>query len=286
MSDKRKEFRRFSAVMFWSLSFLVVVICAVIALDEISSQVKVPNDQPFNYDSVALSVKQQIDSLTGAHDSLPAIEKKIFITGDEYLPKEIHDSLFSFEINYDSTKNRIGEWNKYVRSVVIYRLSDHKKIQAVYPPEKFSFESYHVPITVEDMNFDGYSDFRVLDFVMMYGQSSYHFWLYNPKKERFEPDTSLARTFCATFDQKNKMIYSRERLSGPFDEINQTFTWENNKLVLQEEEEFFTSLNDSTPYTITMKKRINGKLVERTADFSDPPITNVGSVIYDWDKLK
>jgi hypothetical protein len=223
MSDKHKV-SRFSTVMFWSLSFLVVVIGAVIALDEISSEVKVPNDQPFNYDSVALSVKQQIDSLTGSHDSLPAIEKKIFITGDEYLPEEIHDSLFSFEINYDSTKNRIGEWNKYLRSIAIYRLSDHKKIQTIYPPEKFPFETYHVPITVEDMNFDGYNDFRVLDFVMMYGQSSYHFWLYNPKKGQFEPNPALAETSSAEFDQQTKTIYSRCRGAGPFDEINQTFT--------------------------------------------------------------
>ena len=277
MSDKRKDFRHIFMVKFLGPLLIVLTIGGALVIDEISPDKK----------NAGANVPQQENQMISVidNDSVPAIKKYIFIVGDEYHPEEIHDSLFSFEINYDSTKNGIGEWDNFIKSVGIILLLDHKKIQTITSPESYTFESYSIPITVEDMNFDGYNDFRVLDFVMMYGQSFYHFWLYNPKKGLFEPNTSLTRTVSPRFDPETKKIYSSCRGAGPFDIINQTYTWGNKTLVLQEEDELFTIL-DSVPYAITMTKRINGKLVIRSKNFADPPITNSGQVIFDWDKLK
>lgn len=285
MSDKRKGFRNFSLVLFYIFSLLAVIACALISIQVARNREKV-HTRPLNYDSLARLAKQEIDSFakrTGIH---LASEKRITIVGDVYHPTEIRDSLFALHIYYDSTKNGIGEWQHHVKSVNVSYLADPTKKQTLLMPEVFPFESYHIPVVMEDMNFDGYSDFRVLDFVMMYGQSSYHYWLYNPVKDAFEPDTVLEKTSSPHFDPQTKTVFSSCRGAGPFDEVNETFTWGEGKLVLQEREEFITKHDYQNTYIIAMTKRINGKLVERTGEFAEPPITSTGQPIYDWEKLK
>lgn len=286
MPDKRKWFRHLSTVSFWALVLIVFAATVAIGIYEMT-YLEASHNRLINYDSVALSVKQQIAALTGSQDSVVAKNKYPIITGDEYHPTEIHDSLFSFEIAYDSTKDGIGEWKNFVKSIAVFRFSDHKKIQAVVPTEKWQFTSSIIPIVVEDMNFDGYNDFRVMTFRMTRGQTFHDFWLFDPKNGKFEADTFLSNNMWdVEFNHKEKTVISNQRLAGgPFNQINEVYSWENRKLILQHKEEC-----DQNPFgedaILTMTRWSNGKLIERTKHFDTIPISKTGQVIYNWEKLK
>jgi hypothetical protein len=282
MSDKRKGFRHLFTLGFFATVLILIggfmawcayyFIVLFIGVSSVGTSLEDPAD--------SLALKQPIDSTK-------EIAKKIIIEGDEYHPNEIHDSLFSFRINYDSTKNGIGEWNNHIKSVTIFRLPGREKIQTVVPPEIFSFESYQIPVIVEDMNFDGYNDFRTMSWFMTRGQTFYNFWLYDPAKGKFKADTFMSNNMWdVQFDHQAKTVTSNQRLAGgPFNHVNEVYAWENGKLILQHKEEC-----DQNPFGddvyITMTKRINGKLVERTKHFDSIPLTKDWQVVYDWDKLK
>jgi hypothetical protein len=218
-------------------------------------------------------------------DTIPADKNPIIVDNAER-PAEIHDTLFSFEIKYDSTKNGLGEWNNYVKSITAFSLPSRNKIQVIVPPEKFPFESYNVPVIAEDMNFDGCTDIRIMSGFMVRGQTFYYFWLYDPLKGKFKEDTFLSNNMWdVQFDHKTKTVISNQRHAGPFNEINEVYAWENGKLVLQSREQCIPNpFGDDGDLTIT--KRIDGKLVTREKHFDTIPVTNTGSVIYDWEKLK
>ena len=285
----RKRFRSFSLTIFYCLSFILVVVSALISINILRSEANREND--FNFDSAVASAKREVAAWKNSHknpaDSLPASEKHIVITGDEHHPQEIHDSLFSFEIHYDSIKNGLGEWQDFVRSVNIFHLPDHKKIQVVYPPEKFPFESYRVPVIMEDMNYDGYTDFRVMTWTMTRGQTFYDFWLYDPAKEKFVQDTFMSNNLWdAEFDPEEKTVISNARLAGPFSMRNEIYSWENGKLILQEYKECEENPYGENGGDLTMKKRIGGKMITRTKYYKTIPITQSGQVIFEWDSLR
>jgi hypothetical protein len=197
-----------------------------------------------------------------------------------------YDTLFTFEFNYGRVKDGNGEFFDTIRSINIIRRKDGVKIQTVSPSQAFEVLSYIPPFEIEDMNFDGYLDFRVLSFVMMRGQRFYNFWLYNPEKEIFEENIPLSETWDVEFDHENKTVISSARLVGPFDVRNETFTLKNGKLVLQHSEESEENPMKDHEGHIIMKKRIDGKLVERSKTYDTIPFTKVGTVIFNWDSLK
>ncbi len=285
MSGKRKGLNQLSTVAFWVLVLIVFAGTVALGIYEMKYSEKRYYEHLTKYDSIALSVNQQIAALTGSQDSVIEKNKYPFITGDENHPTEIHDSIFSFEIAYDSTKSHIGKWAIFIKSVSIFYVTGHKKIQTVFPPEKYQFESYHIPLVVEDMNFDGYNDLRVLNFVPMYQCETYDYWLYVPSKKRFEKNKALEVTSNVKFDAVSKTITSHYRGGGPFDELNEIFTWDKNKLTLQYSEEVFMGIKDMEGF-YTMKKRIDGKLLERSRKYDTIPLTDEGELDFRWDSLK
>jgi hypothetical protein len=272
MPGKRKSF---FTIGFWGVLLIALSIAGALVLDEISSGKK---------------VEYTIDPDTGSLVQPPAkdtvIAKVPIRKEPDFLPKEIHDSLFSFRIVYDSVQVDGGYWYHRIRSISIYRVADQKKIQTVAPPEPFDVPTYLPAFEVEDMNFDGYADFRALSFMMIRGQLFYDFWLYNPAKGKFETSIALGNLWDAEFDHETKTVTSNQRLVGPFDVINEVYTWEEGKLVLQHREESQGNPFGGEDGDITMIKRIDGKFVERSKHFDTIPITPYGSVIFDWEKLK
>ncbi|CAN5896253.1 hypothetical protein BH11BAC7_BH11BAC7_19560 [soil metagenome] len=286
MSNKHKHSRKLSKVAFWSLLLFIIGIVLVIDFRVADYRYKQADIRPSNYDSFALTTKQQLAALNVRVDSLQSIKKNIINVGDGYFPKEIHDSLFSFEIVYDSTKNVTRGWQFFIRSLTIFFIADHKKIQTVIPPKPSESNLEIFPVfVVEDMNFDGYPDFRVLDFVPMYACETYYYWLYNPKKKQFEKNAALEVTSSVIFDEQSKTITSYFRGGGPFDERNEIFSWDKDKLALQYSEEVFMGLKDMEG-VLTMKKRIDGKLMKRSKKIDTIPFSSTGNINFDWDMLK
>ena len=61
---------------------------------------------------------------------------------------------------------------------------------------------------IEDMNFDGNPDFRLMEFLPAGPNVPYLFWIYNPKKELFEENNSYGKITSPEFDHENNQIHS------------------------------------------------------------------------------
>ncbi|MBI3510014.1 MAG: hypothetical protein HY064_05080 [Bacteroidetes bacterium] len=178
---------------------------------------------------------------------------------------EFHDSLFSFCIVYYSVKadSMISD---SISRIDIYHLPDNKKIQSVIPD--FSYETERIqldylhPFVMEDMNFDGYSDFRVLSWVGIRDQQMNECWIYDPEKNIFREDSVLDETWDVVFDHKKKTVYSNERDGCCYDHCNRMMAWEGDSLVVLREEDVMSNPMDTLfeDADITLSKRVHGKL--------------------------
>lgn len=105
--------------------------------------------------------------------------QKIFTYQDgNFIYKITIDSALSIDsVNYDCS----------IRSIAIIKKSDNKLIQTIFPPEN-SFNS-DLPqdqlFTIEDVNFDGFNDFRIVQFIPAAPNIPYYYWTFNNKKKNF-----------------------------------------------------------------------------------------------------
>lgn len=83
--------------------------------------------------------------------------------------------------------------------------------------------------TAEDMNFDGYKDFRIVQYVPAAPNISYIMWIWNPKTNQFQEDSDLEQILSPEFDQEKKLIYSFTRGSAT-DHYDDTYQYINGKL--------------------------------------------------------
>ena len=64
---------------------------------------------------------------------------------------------------------------------------------------------------IEDMNFDGKKDFRLLEFLPASANIPYLYFIYNPGNERFEKNPKYAEITAPTFDHNKEQINSSWR---------------------------------------------------------------------------
>lgn len=217
------------------------------------------------------------DSVTVRSDSA---EQKF--TWTKISPTEFRDSLFRYQLTLDHSADTS---HPAVKRIDIYRNGEQQPFQSIFPSPENQTDYRQGTLEIEDMNFDGYNDFRVFASAYINGCAQYQFWLYDPASGKFKENAALEKTFDAFFDAKEKQVHSVQNMTdSPFNEIRECFRWENGKLVLQHSE---TCDGFDTLYTLTMQKRIDGKLVTRSHDYHpDPPYTQYGEVIYRWEEMR
>lgn len=112
-------------------------------------------------------------------------------------------------------------------------------------------------VIIEDFNFDGYADIRLLQYLPETANIPFFYWLYNPKTEKFERNTQLEIIHSPILDAKNEYILSQwtrgENIQGT---DFYKFTGRKIKLVKQETEEFVDSIN----YVLTIKEVLGDSL--------------------------
>lgn len=84
---------------------------------------------------------------------------------------------------------------------------------------------------LEDMNFDGFIDFRLLQHLPANGNQAYYYWLYNPKTNQFEPNTYFESLLSPTFNPETRSITSSYRFKL-VENVIETYSLQNNELVL------------------------------------------------------
>ena len=179
-------------------------------------------------------------------------------------------SDFLFKLSIDSTLSPDSvNYNLVVRSITIRRKSSRKVIQTIYPEDNYppSGLPNDQLFIIEDVNFDGAPDIRLLQFEPASPNEPYYFWVYDAKTGKFKRFKALEEITSPRFDPKDKLIYSFWR-SGCCDHGLSTYKYVNGLPVMIREFETAMSENDTASYITTEKKRINGKmrLVKRTIE--------------------
>ncbi len=173
-------------------------------------------------------------------------------------------------MQYGSASFNNVEYGDSIKLIHIYRTSDGKKIQTLDPgPNLAMTHSDKIRarrFVVEDMNFDGHDDFRIVTWIYIRGQTLHSFWIYNPGKEKFEEDTNLAKTADVIFYPESKTVYSCMRMGCCYEHESKLFTWENGVLVSQREEDVMMDFYDTTNSAVflTIRQRLGGQLKERS----------------------
>lgn len=169
------------------------------------------------------------------------------------------DKSFSFALLVDST--RTGDSVNYdcvVKSIVVTRLKDRKQTQIIVPGE--NYPACGLPkeqiFIIEDINFDGYNDIRLLQFLPAAPNLPYYYWTYNPTTQNFQQQKALEVITSPEFDPKKKLIYSFWR-SGCCDHGHRTYKYIHGKPMIIEETE--VKEEDGKVIT-TFKNLVNGKM--------------------------
>ena len=180
------------------------------------------------------------------------------------------DKALSFTLLVDSTLT--GDSVNYdcvIKSIVVTRLKDGKQIQTIIPDE--NYPSCGLPqdqiFIIEDINFDGFNDIRLLQFLPAAPNLPYYYWTYDPATQKYRRQKALEEITSPEFDPEKKLIYSFWRGSC-CDHGRSTYRYINGKPTLIEESEV---KEEDDKVITTLKKLVNGrmKLVKRTVEKAD-----------------
>ena len=170
------------------------------------------------------------------------------------------DASFTYEVIYD-TIAYAGNANLFanvVRRVDV--ISKGKLIQSI-PIEEFMCERYLDSTSVfivEDINFDGHNDLRVINWLGTRSDKEYRYWIYDTKTEMFNADTTLNDFMNPSFDQNTKTIYTHWRY-GINEEGHAIYNWQNGKCNLLIEEIMSVGPDPAIPPSLYSRKLIDGE---------------------------
>lgn len=85
--------------------------------------------------------------------------------------------------------------------------------QTIKPKKNYFSKSFPKDqlLAIEDMNFDGRTDFRLMEFLPAGPNVPFLFWIYNPTNELFEENNYYGEITSPEFDYEKKQINSTWR---------------------------------------------------------------------------
>jgi hypothetical protein len=181
-----------------------------------------------------------------------------------------NDARFLYELKMDSvlTADKVN-YDCVISSISMTRKADGKVIQVITPPENTG--SCGMPpdqiFIIQDMNFDGFNDFRILQFLPAAPNEPYYFWMFDTTTQLFRRDTTLEDITSPNFDNVKKEVVSSWRASC-CEHGSSTYKYIHGRITLVDE---FSEVQDDEKATWTHKKRIKGKMkvVERGSEKFD-----------------
>lgn len=171
--------------------------------------------------------------------------------------------LYSFRLVLDKHPD-----SDYIGSIIITSESKkngfHQIIQLpskglYYPDSRRNYGPHYKYFLLEDMNFDGYRDIRILmDYPCGNMGCQFYFLLFDPKTRKFVFNESLSALLDPEVN-KNKRTITSFSNGGSGEYFYQTFQFNSNKLVLIMEEN--QTWSEGRGYVKKTSKLINGKMV-------------------------
>ncbi len=182
---------------------------------------------------------------------------------DENQNVDLLANTFNFELVGDVTEEKM----KTVTTINIRKKGSKEIFQQLTGFEAFVQENEQ--IVMEDLNFDGYGDIRLLQFLPEDASVPFFYWLYNPKTEKYVRNKKLEIVHSPSLDRKQALLLSQW---GDGDSIQGTdfyqFRGHQIKLVKQEIQQII----DDKHYALIFKEPIGDSLqeVERKTIKRDP----------------
>lgn len=180
------------------------------------------------------------------------------------------DNLHIFKVYVDSVLSSDGvNYDSNIKLISVYNKKDNKLLQTITPPEN-SFSSLMPKeqiFLLNDFNFDGSTDFMIIQFIPASPNIPYYYWIFNKKDQQFQRDSTFDEITSPDFDPKQKLITSFWR-ANCCDHGLSSYKYIKGKLTLIEETEVADDMDNPGQQISTKKKFINGKmkLVERRVE--------------------
>lgn len=180
------------------------------------------------------------------------------------------DNLHSYKVYVDSTLSgdKLNH-DCYIKKISVYAKDNKKLLQTITPPDNaFSCSMPQDQIfLLDDINFDGLSDFMIVQFIPASPNIPYYYWTFSNTIQQFQRDTTLEEITSPIFDKQKKLITSFWR-SNCCDHGLSTYKYIDGKITLIKETEIADDLDNSGQQITTKKKLVDGemKLVERTVE--------------------
>ncbi len=148
-----------------------------------------------------------------------------------------NDQHFQYVVDFDTVNYLDASCCAlWVNQVNIIAHNNPSKVQVI-PIEGFRIESFidsNMVVIIEDVNFDGYNDIRVLNWLSVSWYTEYNYWLYHKGTKQFVQDTLLNRMMNPYFDQQYKTIHTYWRY-GLNEFGHALYQWNGDTIVLMRE---------------------------------------------------
>jgi hypothetical protein len=197
-------FKRYVFVILsFTLIFFLLLGCSVakneIAVEEEATEISTVNSIS-NSNSVTLVAKEMENVTIIKHE-------------------KIHSTLseFTFKIYGKKSKRDYGEdsYDYSANKIEIYKTVDKKElIQEITFEETNTADAECLGFVIEDMNFDGYKDIRIQQFVPAAPNVLYYCWLWDDKSSKYIENEYLEEITSPEFDYETKTIKSFVRGSA------------------------------------------------------------------------
>ena|ERR1035437_67113 len=104
------------------------------------------------------------------------------------------DNLHIFKVYVDSVLSSDGvNYDSNIKLISVYNKKDNKLLQTITPPEN-SFSSLMPKeqiFLLNDFNFDGSTDFMIIQFIPASPNIPYYYWIFNKKDQQFQRDSTF-----------------------------------------------------------------------------------------------
>ncbi len=131
---------------------------------------------------------------------------------------------FTFTLTYrqDTSADGVGF---FCTSGIQVASQDGKQIlqQIALNPEAQSYESETLGFALEDMDFDGYKDMRIIGLLPAGANVPYICFLWNPSNNQFVFNEALTQLSSPSFDPANQLVHSAD-IAGGGEYVDTTYT--------------------------------------------------------------
>jgi len=163
-----------------------------------------------------------------------------------------------------------------IRQIEVYKKDASQKVQEIIVTENLyhQYIDSSLVFVVEDMNFDGHDDFRMLEWVSMSGYwnvRTFQFWFFNPDSATFERDTLWEKFRSPVFNATDKTFTTNYVVveGNSLDDYHKSearYKLVNNQPVLDYEEVYTQDQQGNSDQLLYTRQNVRGQMVKTPAD--------------------